>query len=161
QLALEFIDAGLGGGAVQGVHDLIGLAVEGLPRLLTILSHPGNLAVLSEENGEGTGDALRDRGHGNALRQGQSREDPTIAHVPMEIVHRVPPAKGDSEKVPTGTAPQYSFRPRFAPSRWPSTRGCTGHWSRRGPGAPWPASAVARARRNSSRVYDAFTADKS
>src|SRR4051794_36219643 len=25
---------------------------------------------------------------------------PTIAHVPMEIVHRVPPAKGDFEKVP-------------------------------------------------------------
>src|SRR5271165_739066 len=29
-----------------------------------------------------------------------SGKTPTIAHVPMEIVHRVPPANGDYEKVP-------------------------------------------------------------
>jgi hypothetical protein len=27
----------------------------------------------------------------------------TIAHVPMEIIHRVPPEEGDFEKVPFGT----------------------------------------------------------
>jgi hypothetical protein len=75
QLPLEFVDAGLGGGPVQGVHDFMSLAVEGLPRLLPVLSHPRDIAVRAEENGEGTGDALRDRGHGNALHQGQSRED--------------------------------------------------------------------------------------
>src|SRR5512142_603239 len=75
ELPLKFVDAGLCGGPVQGVHDRIGLAVEGLPRLLTILSHLGNIAVVTEENGESTGDALRDRGHGNALRRGQFRED--------------------------------------------------------------------------------------
>jgi hypothetical protein len=32
-----------------------------------------------------------------------SEKTPTIAHVPMEIVHRLPPGEGDSEKVPSTT----------------------------------------------------------
>jgi hypothetical protein len=70
QLPLKFVDAGLGGGPVQGINDVIGLTVERLPRLLTLLSHLGDIAVSTAEDGEGTGNALRDRGHGNSLRRG-------------------------------------------------------------------------------------------
>src|SRR5271165_3000312 len=45
-----------------------------------------------------------------------SGKTPTIAHVPMEIVHRVPPANGDYEKVPRGGG---RFRHRMT---WPPGR---------------------------------------
>ncbi len=73
QLPLEFVDPGLGNGPVQSVNDVIGLTVERLARLPTVLSHLGDIAIATVEDGESTGDALRDRGHGNALRRGQSR----------------------------------------------------------------------------------------
>ena len=39
ELSLKLVDAGLGRGAVHGLDDLLGLAVERLPRLLTVLGH--------------------------------------------------------------------------------------------------------------------------
>ena len=46
ELSLQFVDAGLRRGAVHGLGDLFGLAVERLPRLLTVLGHLGDIAVL-------------------------------------------------------------------------------------------------------------------
>ena len=59
----EVVDQGLGRGAIDGGDDLFGLAIEGLPRRVTVLGHLGDVAVLSAKDGEGRGDALRDRGH--------------------------------------------------------------------------------------------------
>ena len=74
--SLEFVDAGPGRGAVDGLGDLPGLAVQRLPRLLAVLGHPGDVAVLTAEDGEGAGDALRDRGHGGSLRRGRPGDHP-------------------------------------------------------------------------------------
>jgi hypothetical protein len=69
ELSLKVVDAGLGRGTVHGVGDLLGLAVERLPRLLTVLGQLGHVAVLPAEDGKSAGDALRDRGHGDTLRR--------------------------------------------------------------------------------------------
>jgi hypothetical protein len=74
ELLLEFVDAGLGVGAVDGGGDLLGLAVERLSRLITVTGHLGDIAVSSAEDREGAGDTLRDRGHGDSLRRGRSRD---------------------------------------------------------------------------------------
>src|SRR5512147_907111 len=46
----------------------------------------------------------------------------TRAHVPMEIVHRVPPAEGDFEKVPLAYATQAGYAPLdrqlYLPEDW-------------------------------------------
>ncbi len=73
QTSPQFLDPGLGDGAVDGLDDLLGLTVERLPGLITLLGHLGHVAVSTAENGEGGGDALRDRGHGDSLRRGRSR----------------------------------------------------------------------------------------
>lgn len=67
QLSLKLADPDFGGGAVDGLDDLLGLAVERLPRLITVLGHRGDLATSSAQDGEGAGDALRDRGHGGLV----------------------------------------------------------------------------------------------
>ena len=67
ELLLEYVDTGLGRGAVHGVSDLLGLAIERLPRLLTVPGHRGNVAISTAEDGEGAGDTLRDRGHGDSF----------------------------------------------------------------------------------------------
>lgn len=72
ELPLKVVDAGLGRGAVHGVDDLLGLAIERLPRLLPIPRHLGDVTVSAAQDGEGAGDALRDRAHGDSLRRGRS-----------------------------------------------------------------------------------------
>lgn len=74
ELALQLVDLGLGRGARHGVGDLLGLAVERLPGLLTILGQLGDVAVSAAEDGEGAGNALRDGGHGDSLRRGRSND---------------------------------------------------------------------------------------
>jgi hypothetical protein len=74
EVALKLVDPGSGRGAVHGVGDLLGLAVERLPRLIALVGQPGDVAVSSAEDREGTGDSLRDRGHGGELRRGRSRD---------------------------------------------------------------------------------------
>jgi hypothetical protein len=74
ELPLEFVDPGLGRGAVHGVGDLFGLAVQRLPGLFPVLGHLGDVAVLTAEDRERAGNALRNRGHGDSLRRGQSRD---------------------------------------------------------------------------------------
>jgi hypothetical protein len=73
ELPLKLVDSGLGRGAAHGLDDLLGLAVERLPRALAVVRHRGDVAVSAAEDGEGAGDTLRDRGHGGSLRRGQSR----------------------------------------------------------------------------------------
>jgi len=63
EVALKVIDPGSGRGTVHGLGDLVGLAVERLPRLIAVVGQLGDIAVSSAENREGTGDSLRDRGH--------------------------------------------------------------------------------------------------
>ena len=75
ELSPEVVDRGFGRGAFDGLHDLLGLAVERLTRLVTIPGHPGDVPIVAAEDGEGTGDALGDRGHGDVLNPGRSRED--------------------------------------------------------------------------------------
>ncbi len=67
QSSPQVIDAGFGRGAVDGLDDLLGLAVERLTRLLPIVGQRDDIAVSATENGEGAGDALRDCGHGDAF----------------------------------------------------------------------------------------------
>ena len=74
-LPLKVVVAGLGDGSVHGINDSFGLAIKRLPRLLTVLGHPGHIAEATAEDSKGAGDALRDRGHGNSLRRGHSKED--------------------------------------------------------------------------------------
>jgi hypothetical protein len=73
ELLLKLVDLGLSRSAVDGGCDLLCLAIKRLPRLLTVIGHLGDVAVVTAEDGEGAGDALRDRGHGDSLRRGQSR----------------------------------------------------------------------------------------
>jgi hypothetical protein len=74
ELPLKFVDAGLGRGAIDGLGDLLGLAVERLSRFLTALGHRGDIAVSTAEDGEGAGNALGDGGHDDALRRSRSRD---------------------------------------------------------------------------------------
>ncbi len=73
ELSPEVVDPGFGRGAVDGLGDLLGLAVDRLAGLITILGHRGDVAVSAAKDGEGAGDALGNRGHGDALRRGRSR----------------------------------------------------------------------------------------
>jgi hypothetical protein len=59
-LPLKFVDAALDRSSVHGIDDLSGFAVKRLPRLLTILRHFGDVAVLAEKDGKGAGNPLRD-----------------------------------------------------------------------------------------------------
>ena len=63
ELSPEVVDPSFGRCALDRIDDLLGLTVERLSGLPTILGHPGEVAVLAAEDGEGAGDALRDRGH--------------------------------------------------------------------------------------------------
>ena len=72
ELSPEVLDPSVGCRALDGHDDLLGLAVERLAGSLTILGHRGDVAVSAAEDGEGTGDALGDRGHQHALRRGRS-----------------------------------------------------------------------------------------
>jgi hypothetical protein len=63
ELLMESVDAGLGGGAVDGLDDLLSLAIERLAGLVALVGHRGDVAVSTAEDGEGAGDTLRDRGH--------------------------------------------------------------------------------------------------
>jgi hypothetical protein len=72
QASPQFLDPGLGGAAADGLDDLLCLAIERLPGLNTLLGHLGHIAVSTTEHGEGGGDALRDRGHGETLRRDRS-----------------------------------------------------------------------------------------
>ncbi len=74
QASPQFLDPGPGGAAVDGLDDLLCLAVERLPGLIALLGHLGHVAVSTAEHGEGGGDALRDRGHGETLRRDRSRD---------------------------------------------------------------------------------------
>jgi hypothetical protein len=111
ELSPEVVDPSFGRCAVDRIDDLLGLAVERLSGLLTVLGHPGDVAVLAAEDGEGAGDALRDRGHGDSLRGGRSRVTPTIAHTSTRIVHQLPQAGGRFEIVPNQLAA--TFRQPF------------------------------------------------
>jgi hypothetical protein len=73
ELSPEVVDPSLGGRAVDGLDDLLGLAIERLAGLLTVLGHRGHVAVLAAEDGESAGDALGDGGHGDSVRRGRSR----------------------------------------------------------------------------------------
>jgi hypothetical protein len=63
ELLLEFVDASPGGGAVDGLDDLLGLAVERLAGLVAFVGHLGDVAVSTAEDGEGAGNTLGDRRH--------------------------------------------------------------------------------------------------
>jgi len=71
ELLSEVFDPSFGRRAIDGLDDLLGLAIERLAGLVTVPCHGGHVAVLAAEDGEGAGDPLGDRGHGDSLRHGQ------------------------------------------------------------------------------------------
>ena len=91
---------GLGPRHAHGLNDLLGLAVERLPRPLTVVRHLGDVAVSAAEDGEGAGDALGIVGMGTHSVEASRGHRPTIAHVPTGTVHRLPHEKARHEKVP-------------------------------------------------------------
>ena len=74
ELLPEAVEPSFGRRAIEGLDDLLGLAIERLAGLVTVLGHRGHVAVSAAEDGEGRGDALGDRGHGDSLRRGRSRD---------------------------------------------------------------------------------------
>jgi len=74
ELSPEVVDPSLGRRAIDGLDDLLGLSVERLAGLITIPGHRGHVAVSAAKDGEGTGDTLGNRGHGNSLRRVRSRD---------------------------------------------------------------------------------------
>lgn len=74
ELPVKLVDPGLDSDAIDGFDDLLGLAIERLPRLIAVLGHRGDVAVSAAEDGEGAGDTLRDRGHGARSVEGRSRD---------------------------------------------------------------------------------------
>jgi hypothetical protein len=100
ELPVKPVDPGLDPDAFDGLDDLLGLAIERLPRLIALLGHRGDVAVSAAEDGEGAGDTLRDRGHGARSIEAGRGITPTIAHVPTGIVHDLQSVEEDFEKVP-------------------------------------------------------------
>jgi hypothetical protein len=94
ELPLEFVDAGLGHGAIDGLGDLLGLAVERLSRSLPVLGHRGDIAVSTAEDGEGAGDALGDGGHDDSLRRSRSRDHAHDCTRLDAFCPRMTPARG-------------------------------------------------------------------
>ena len=74
ELLPEIVDPSLGRRAIDSRDNLLGLAVERLAGLVTVLGHRGHVAVPAAEDGEGTGNPLGDREHGDSLRRGRSRD---------------------------------------------------------------------------------------
>jgi hypothetical protein len=60
----QLLDPGLGRGAIDGLDDLPGLAVERLAGLAAIFGHRGDVAVSAAQDGEGAGNKPGDGGHG-------------------------------------------------------------------------------------------------
>jgi len=71
ELLPEVFDPSFGRRAIDGLDDLLGLAIERLAGLLAVPCHRGHVAVLAAEDTQGAGDPLGDRGHGDSLRHGQ------------------------------------------------------------------------------------------
>jgi hypothetical protein len=100
EFSTKAVDPGLDRDAIDSLDDLLGLAIERLPRLIAVLGHPGEVTVSTTEDGEGTGDPLRDGGHGAHSVEADRGITPTIAHVPTGIVHELHSIKEGFEKVP-------------------------------------------------------------
>jgi hypothetical protein len=94
------VDPGLGRDAIDGLDDLLSLAIERLTRLVAVLGQHGDLTVSSAEDREGAGDPLWDRGHRAHSVEAVRGITPTIAHVPTGIVHERHPLEQRFEKVP-------------------------------------------------------------
>ena len=63
QASLQPLDAGSGDGAVGGLDDLLGLAVERLAGSVAIPGHCGDVAVATAKDGKRAGDTLGECGH--------------------------------------------------------------------------------------------------
>jgi hypothetical protein len=63
QASPQLLEPGLGRGALDGLDDLLGLAVERLAGLVAVFGHPGDVAVSTAKDGEGAGDTPGGRGH--------------------------------------------------------------------------------------------------
>ena len=100
EFSTKAVDSGLGRDAIDGLDDLLGLAIERLPRLIAVLGHPGKITVSTTEDGEGAGDPLREGGHGTHSVEDDRGITPTIAHVPTGIVHELHPIKEVLRKSP-------------------------------------------------------------
>jgi hypothetical protein len=100
EFSLKPVDPGPGRDAIDGLDDLLGLAIERLSRLIAVLGHPGDVTISSAEDGESAGDTLRDRGHGTRSVEADRGITPTIAHVPTGIVHELHSLEEGFEKVP-------------------------------------------------------------
>ncbi len=100
ELPVKPVDPGLDRNAIDGLDDLVGLAIERLPRLIALLGHRGDVAVSAAEDGEGAGDTLRDRGHGARSVEAGRGITATIAHAPTGIVHDLQSVEEGFEIVP-------------------------------------------------------------
>ena len=90
--------------SLDGFDDVLSLAVKCLAGLLAFAGHGGDITVSAAKDGEGCGDPLCDRGHGESIRRGRRRMTPTIAHAPTGIVQENPTETDGFETVPNSSA---------------------------------------------------------
>jgi hypothetical protein len=95
ELSPEVVDPSFGRRAIDGLDDLLGLAIERLAGLLPVPCHRGHVAILATEDGRGAGDSLGDRGPRDSLRHSQPRHH---AHDCTRLDANCPPTS--SSKAP-------------------------------------------------------------
>jgi hypothetical protein len=100
QQSPQLLEPSFGCGAIDGLDDLVSLAVERLARLVAILGDPGEVAVSAAKDGERAGNPLGDGGHETRSVEADRGITTTIAHASTRIVHRSPRLEGRFEIVP-------------------------------------------------------------
>ena len=100
QLATKVVDRGAGGLAIDGLDDLLSLAIKRLSRPIPVPGHRGHLAISTVEDRKTTGDELGDRGHEASPVKIDRKITLTIAHPWTGIVHQQTSSRGWFKKVP-------------------------------------------------------------
>ena len=81
ELVTKVVDLGPDGLAIDGLDDLLGLAIKRLSRLVAAPGHLGHIAVSTTEDREAAGDKLGDRGHEIVSGEVNRRTTPRL-HTP-------------------------------------------------------------------------------
>jgi hypothetical protein len=101
QLSPQFREPSSGCGAIDGLDDLVSLAVERLTGPLAVVGHRGDVAVSAAKDGEGAGNPLGDGGHETRSVEADRGITTTIAHASTRIVHGSPRLECRFEIVPS------------------------------------------------------------
>jgi hypothetical protein len=107
QQSPQLREPSFGCGAIDGLDDLLSLAVERLARLVAFVGHRGEVAVSAAKDGEGAGDPLGDGWHSTRSVEADRGITTTIAHTSTGIVHGSPQLEGRFEKVSLGNSGEW------------------------------------------------------